>query len=44
MQIIGKRWKEMELLAIAEEIDGVAGSFKYPPGYIRITAPTRITR
>ncbi|MGK7940179.1 MAG: amidase [Crocosphaera sp.] len=33
MQIIGKRWKEMELLAMAEEIERVAGSFKHPPGY-----------
>lgn len=33
LQIIGKKWKEMELLAIAEEIDRVAGVFKHPPGY-----------
>ena len=33
MQIIGKRWQEMELLAIAEEIDRVAGSFQHPPDY-----------
>lgn len=33
LQIIGKRWQEMELLAIAEEINRVAGSFKHPPGY-----------
>ena len=33
MQIIGKRWKEMELLAIAKQIDRVVGSFKIPPGY-----------
>ena len=33
MQIVGKRWKEMELLAIAEEIDRVVGSLNHPPGY-----------
>lgn len=33
MQIIGKRWQEMGLLAISEEINQVAGSFKHPPGY-----------
>jgi amidase len=33
MQIVGKRWQEMELLAIAEEIYLVAGIFKHPPGY-----------
>ena len=30
MQIIGKRWQEMELLAIAKKIDKVAGNFQYP--------------
>ena len=33
MQIIGKRWQEMKLLAIAEKIDQVASSFQHPPGY-----------
>ena len=33
MQIIGKRWQDMGLLAIAQEINGVAGDFQYPPGY-----------
>ncbi len=33
MQIIGKRWKDMELLAIAQKINQVAGSFQNPPGY-----------
>lgn len=32
MQIVGKRWKEMELLAIAQEIDTVIGGFRLPPG------------
>ncbi|MBE9045285.1 amidase [Pleurocapsales cyanobacterium LEGE 10410] len=31
MQIVGKRWREMELLAIANEIDKIAGDFQYPP-------------
>ena len=30
MQIIGKRWREMELLAIAEKLDEVAGNFQHP--------------
>lgn len=33
MQIVGKRWREMELLAIAQEINKVVGNFQYPPGY-----------
>ncbi|MEM7592385.1 MAG: amidase [Cyanobacteria bacterium P01_A01_bin.83] len=33
MQIVGKRWREMELLAIAEQINQVAGNFKHPPDY-----------
>ena len=33
MQIVGKRWKEMELVAIARQIDLIAGSFQNPPGY-----------
>jgi amidase len=33
MQIIGKRWKEMELLLIAEAIDKVINAFQKPPGY-----------
>ena len=33
MQIVGKRWKEMELLTIAQEINQVAGNFRHPPGY-----------
>ncbi len=32
-QIIGKRWKEMELLAIAQQLDAVIGGFQHPPGY-----------
>lgn len=33
MQIVGKRWREMELLAIAQQIDRVVGRFQRPPGY-----------
>jgi amidase len=33
MQVIGKRWKEMELLAIAQQIDAVIGGFRSPSGY-----------
>jgi amidase len=33
MQIVGKRWREMELLAIAESIDKVVGGLQNPPGY-----------
>jgi amidase len=33
MQIIGKRWREIELIAIAQEIDKVVGDFRHPPGY-----------
>jgi amidase len=33
MQIIGKRWQEMELLAIAQEIDNIVGDFRQPSGY-----------
>ncbi|MEM6436764.1 MAG: amidase [Cyanobacteria bacterium P01_D01_bin.115] len=27
------RWREMELLAIAQQIDEVVGNFQHPPGY-----------
>jgi amidase len=33
MQIVGKRWCEMELLAIASAIDKVVGGWQHPPGY-----------
>ncbi|MEG3847479.1 amidase [Microcoleus sp. herbarium19] len=33
MQIVGKRWCEMELLAIASAIDKVVGGLQHPPGY-----------
>ena len=31
VQIVGKRWKEMELLAIATKISQVVGKFQHPP-------------
>jgi amidase len=33
MQIVGKRWREIEMLAIAQEIDKVVGAFRNPSGY-----------
>lgn len=33
MQIVGKRWREMELLAIAQDINKVVGDFQHPSGY-----------
>ncbi|NER36156.1 MAG: amidase [Oscillatoria sp. SIO1A7] len=33
MQIIGKRWREMELLAIARKIAEIVGAFQSPLGY-----------
>jgi amidase len=33
IQIIGKRWQEMELLAIAQQIDRIVGRFQRPPNY-----------
>jgi amidase len=33
MQIVGKRWKEMELLSIAEKIDKLINGFQRAPGY-----------
>lgn len=33
LQVIGKRWQEMELLAIAQQLDKIIGDFRHPPGY-----------
>jgi amidase len=33
LQIVGHRWREMELLAIAQQIDAVVGQLQPPPGY-----------
>ena len=33
MQVIGKRWQEMELLAISQVLDDVIQGFRIPAGY-----------
>ncbi|MGF1516194.1 MAG: amidase [Nodosilinea sp.] len=33
MQIVGKRWQDVELLVIAQQIDQVVGRLQPPPGY-----------
>lgn len=33
VQIVGKRWRDMELLGIAGELDKAAGQYRRPPGY-----------
>lgn len=33
MQIVGKRWREMELLNIAQKLDQLINAFQNPPGY-----------
>ncbi|MBE9138666.1 amidase [Nodosilinea sp. LEGE 07088] len=33
MQVVGQRWREMELIAIAQELNRVVGGFQPPPGY-----------
>jgi amidase len=33
MQVVGKRWREMELLAIAHQLDQVINAFQHPSGY-----------
>jgi amidase len=33
LQIIGKRWREMELLSIAQSLDRVIGALRHPSGY-----------
>ncbi len=33
MQIVGKRWRDMELLALAQKIDRIVGQLQRPPGY-----------
>jgi amidase len=33
IQLVGKRWREMELLSIVQEIDNVIGDFRQPVGY-----------
>jgi amidase len=33
LQIIGKRWREMKLLSIAQSIDKIIGDLRHPSGY-----------
>ena len=33
LQVVGKRWDDMTLLAIAEQLTCVTGDFQFPPGY-----------
>jgi amidase len=33
IQIVGKRWREMELLSIAQEIDNIIGDLRHPVAY-----------
>lgn len=33
VQVVGNRWKDMELLAIAQQINQATGGFQKPPGY-----------
>jgi len=33
VQIVGKRWHDMELLGFAGQLDEVAAAFRHPPGF-----------
>jgi amidase len=33
IQVVGRRWQDMELLAVAEALTQVTGEFRRPPGY-----------
>jgi amidase len=33
VQVVGQRWRDMQLLAIAERITEISGSFEPPPGF-----------
>lgn len=33
LQLVGHRWREMELLAIAQQLDEIIGDLRYPPAY-----------
>ena len=33
VQVVGRRWSEMELLAMAEQLVEITGPFRRPPGY-----------
>ncbi len=34
VQVVGRRWRDMELLAVAEALTEVTGDFQPPPGYV----------
>jgi amidase len=33
VQVVGKRWRDMELLAVADRLTEVSGPLRHPPGY-----------
>ncbi len=33
IQIVGKRWQDMELLTIAKQLDEISNAYRTPPGY-----------
>ena len=33
VQIVGKRWRDMELLTMAEQLDKIAAAYRRPEGY-----------
>jgi amidase len=33
VQVVGRRWGEMPLLAVAKQIVRVTGPYRFPPGY-----------
>ena len=32
VQVVGKRWNDIALLAVAEQLTHVTGGFRFPPG------------
>ena len=34
IQLVGRRWDEMRLLAIARQIDRIVGAYRQPPDYL----------
>jgi len=34
IQVVGKRWRDAELLVVAQQLFEAAGEFKHPPGYM----------
>ena len=34
VQVVGQRWRDMVLLAVAEALTEVTGGFQPPPGYV----------